>query len=131
MSGRQKIAVLTMVALIAASSLVSAGDWQKLGSKAVAFKDKPVDITLTTKDATVGEIKLKVAGTWVRFSAVRINFSDGTSQMIERQIDVEPGLTSEAIAIDSGPKAIATIDLTCSTASSARGGRATIAVLGS
>jgi hypothetical protein len=131
MSGRQKIAVLTMVALIAAGSLASAGDWQKLGSKAVAFKDKPVNLTLKTKDATVGEIKLKVAGTWVRFTSMTINFSDGTSQMIEQQIDVEPGLTSEAIAIDSGPRAIATIDLTCSSASSARGGRATIAIIGS
>jgi hypothetical protein len=131
MSGKQKIAVLVMVALIVGGSLASAGDWQKLGSKAIAFKDKPVDITLTAKDVPAAEIKLKVSGTWVRFTSVTLNFSDGSSQTIADQIDVEPGLTSDPIAVDGGPKAIASIDLSCESASSARGGRATIAVLGS
>lgn len=131
MSGKNKIAVLAMVALIVGGSLAGAADWQKLGSKAVAFRDKPVDITLKAKDATAAEIKLKVSGTWVRFTSVTLNFSDGSSQTITDQIDVEPGLTSEAIAVDGGPRAITSIDLSCETASAARGGRATIAVLGS
>lgn len=125
------ITVLVMVALVAAGSLAGAGDWQKLGSKAIAFKDKPVEISVKAKDASVSELKLKVNGSWVRFTSMTVNFSDGTSQTFEEQIDVEPGMTSDALAITAGPKQVATIDVTCESANAARGGRATIAVLGS
>jgi hypothetical protein len=78
----------------------------------------------------VGEVKLKVNGTWVRFTNLTLSFSDGTSQVIADRIDVEPGLTSEAIAIDGGPKTLTSVEITCESAASARGGRATIALLG-
>ncbi len=131
MRTKAAITVLVMVAMVAAGSLASAGDWHKLGSKAIAFKDKPVEISVKAKDASVNELKLKVNGAWVRFTSMTVNFSDGTSQTFDEQIDVEPGMTSEALALEAGPKQIATIDVTCESANAARGGRATIAVLGS
>jgi hypothetical protein len=130
MSERKKVAVLAMVALLVGVAMAGAGDWQKLGSKTLAFKDEPIAVALETKDASVGEIKFKVGGSWVRFSGLTLNFSDGTSQAIEGDFDVEPGLTSDPIAVDGGPKTIASVEFTCSSAVSARGGRASIAILG-
>lgn len=126
-----KFTVLAVAAVIAVASLAGADDWQKLGSKAFAFKDEPITLTMKAKDASVGEIKLKVNGTWVRVTQLTLSFSDGTTQTLEQAIDVEPGLTSAAIAVDGGPKQVASIELTCESAATARGGRGTIAVLGS
>lgn len=130
MSERKKIAVLAMVALLVGATMAGAGDWQKLGSKTLAFKDEPIAVAVETKDASVGEIKFKVGGSWVRFSGLTLNFSDGSSQAIEGTFDVEPGLTSDPIAVDGGPRTIASVEFTCSSAVSARGGRASIAILG-
>jgi hypothetical protein len=130
MSERKKVAVLAMVALLVGATMAGAGDWQKLGSKTLAFKDEPIAVAVETKDASVGEIKFKVGGSWVRFSGLTLNFSDGSSQTIDGDFDVEPGLTSDPIAIDGGPKTIASVEFTCSSAVSARGGRASIAILG-
>lgn len=131
MRTRQLLTILVMVAVVATGTLAAADDWQKIGSKAFAFRDKPVDLTIKAKDASLDELKLKVSGTWVRFTSITVNFTDGTSQTFGEQIDVEPGMMSDAIAIDGGPKQVATIDLTVESASTARGGRGTIAVLGS
>lgn len=131
MSEWKKVAVLAIVAMFVGAAMAGAGDWQKLGSKTLAFKDEPIVVALETKDAAVGEIKFKVGGSWVRFSGLTINFSDGSSQAIEGSFDVEPGLTSDPIAIDGGPKTIANVEFTCSSAVTARGGRASIAVIGS
>jgi hypothetical protein len=131
MKATKMIVLVAMVAVLAGAGLAGAGDWQKLGGKTIAFKDEASTFTVETKDAPVGGIKLKVGGSWVRFTNLKLNFGDGTSQTVTDRIDVEPGLTSEAIAIEGGPKTLSSIEITCSSAASARGGRATIAVLGS
>ena len=82
------------------------------------------------KNAEVSEIKFKVAGDWTRFLEVKLNFADGTSQALNSDIDVEPGNSSEAFTIDGGPKALASIDVSCKAASASRTGRATIKVVG-
>ena len=124
--------VVAIVALIAGgSAFATAGDWQKLGSKAVAYnKSGPQEISIDTKDAEVSEIKFKVAGDWTRFVEITLNFADGTTQDLEGGIDVEPGSSSDVIKIDGGPKALASVDVSCKAANPSRTGRANIKVVG-
>ena len=124
--------VLTVVVLVAGgSAFATAGDWQKLGSKAVSYsKDGPQNFSIDTKNTEVSEIKFKVAGDWTRFLSVQLNFADGSSQALEGGVDVEPGSSSDAIKIDGGPKALASVDVSCKAASSSRTGRSTIKVVG-
>jgi hypothetical protein len=113
------------------SAFATAGDWQKLGSKSVAYnKEGPQTFSINTKNAEVSEVRFKVAGDWTRFLDVKLNFADGTSQELNSGVDVEPGTTSEAFTIEGGPKALASIDVSCKAASSSRTGRATIKIVG-
>lgn len=129
---RRLVVVFAVVALVAGgSAFASAGDWQKLGSKAVAYsKDGPQNFSIDTNNAEVSEIKFKVAGDRTRFVEVKLNFADCSSQALESGVDVEPVSSSEAIKIDGGPKALASIDISCKAASASRTGRATIKVVG-
>ena len=78
MKATKMIVLVAMVAVLAGAGLAGASDWQKLGGKTIAFKDEASTFTVETKDAPVGEIKLKVSGSWVRFTNLTLSFSDGT-----------------------------------------------------
>ena len=93
-------------------------------------KSGPQDLSIDTKNAEVSEVKFKVSGDWTRFVDVTLNFADGSSQDVEADVSVQPGSSSDAIKIDGGPKALASIDVSCKAASSSRTGRATIKVVG-
>jgi hypothetical protein len=113
------------------SAFATAGDWHKIGAKSVAYnKEGPQSFSIDTKNAEVSEIKFKVAGDWTRFLEVKLNFADGTSQALNSSVDVEPGSSSETFTINDGPKALASIDVSCKAASASRTGRATIKVVG-
>ena len=128
---RSAIVCTIMVLVAAGSALATAGDWQKLGSKVVAFnKSGPQEISIDTKNAEVSEVKLKVTGDWTRFMEIKLNFADGSSQEVEGDFDVEPGSSSDVIKIDGGAKALARVDLSCKAANSTRTGRATIKIVG-
>ena len=124
--------VCTIVVLVAGgSAFAAAGNWQKLGSKAVAYNNSgPQNISIDTKNAEVSEIKFKVAGDWTRFLEIKLNFADGSSQEVEGGVDVEPGSSSDVIKIEDGPKALASVDISCKAASSSRAGRSTIKIVG-
>ena len=124
--------VFTVVVLVAGgSAFATAGDWQKLGSKSVSYsKSGPQNFSIDTKNAEVSQVKFKVSGDWTRFVDVTLNFADGSSQALESSLDVEPGSSSDAIEIDGGPKALASVDISCKAASSSRSGRSTIKVVG-
>jgi hypothetical protein len=126
------VIVFTVVVLVAGgSAFATAGDWQKLGSKAVSYsKSGPQTFSIDTKNTEVSQIKFKVAGDWTRFVEVTLNFADGSSQALESGVDVEPGASSDAIEIDGGPKALASVDISCKAASSSRTGRSTIKIVG-
>ncbi|MFV2071343.1 MAG: hypothetical protein ACC742_01640, partial [Thermoanaerobaculales bacterium] len=128
----RSVIVCSIVVLLAGTSaLATAGDWQKLGSKAVAFnKSGPQDISIDTKNAEVSEVKLKVNGDWTRFLEIELNFADGSSQSVEESFDVEPGGSSDVIKINGGPKALASVGVSCQAANSTRAGRATIKIVG-
>jgi hypothetical protein len=124
-------ALVVVVVVVAAASLASADDWRKLGSKAIALKDEPVTVTVKAKDAQVEQISLKVSGSWVRVTRFSLNFSDGSSQVVETEMDVKPGSPSDPIAVEAGAKQLASVDITYEGTMSDRGGRATVVVLGS
>jgi hypothetical protein len=102
-----------VVILVGVGSAYAGGDWQKMGSKAMVFKDASDTIKVKKADLSVSEIKFKVSGSWVRFQEVKVYFADGTTQEIEFKAKIEGGFTSDAIAIKSGPKAIEKVEITC------------------
>ena len=61
---------------------------------------------------------------------ITLNFDDGSAQTIQEIDNVRPGLTSEGITIEGGPKKITSIDFSYQAASSAGQGRATVIALG-
>jgi len=66
----------------------------------------------------------------MRLTHVTLNFDDGSSQAIEDLEDVRPGMTSESIEIEGGPKKVASIDISYRSASAGGQGRGTVTALG-
>ena len=127
---RKSAFVMFIVVAIMVAGTAVAGDWQKLGKKTVVFGNTEDSASVSAKGDAVSQIAFKISGDWVRLNQVTLNFSDGSTQMIDDMESVRPGLTSEAIAIDGGPKTITSFDFSYQAASSSRQGRATVTALG-
>lgn len=127
---RKSAFVMFIVVAIMVAGTAAAGDWQKLGKKTVVFGNTEESASVSAKGDAVSQIAFKIGGDWVRLNQVTLNFSDGSTQMIDDMESVRPGLTSDAIAIDGGPKTITSIDFSYQAASSSRQGRATVTALG-
>ena len=118
-----------MIAALLVAGTAVANDWQKLGKKNLVFGDAEESTTVKA-NGEAAAIAFRISGDWVRLTKVTLNFSDGSNQVVEELERVRPGMTSGPIAIDGGPKAISSIDLTYKAASTGGRGRATIAFLG-
>jgi hypothetical protein len=110
------VVVCAVVMVVAAGSAFAGDGWQKLGNKSTVFKNGGEDIKIKKSDIPVGEIMFKVTGSTVEFTGVSLGFADGSSQEIEFEQDVEPGHSSDPIAIDDGPKAITSLHAAFKTA---------------
>jgi hypothetical protein len=104
------VMVCALVFVVAAGSAFAGDGWQKLGSKTTVFKNNPEPVKIKKSDVPVGEIMFKVSGTTVEFTGVKMEFADGSSQETEFDQDVRPGMSSDPIAIDGGPKAISSLE---------------------
>jgi hypothetical protein len=122
--------VMFVIATMLVAGAAIAGDWSKLGRKAVSFNGKERPVSITAKGDAVSQIAFKVGGGWVKLSGITINFDDGTTQAFENTADVRPGMISDSITVDDGPKVVTSIDLSCRSANSSQQGRATITALG-
>ena len=127
---RKSAFVVFVVAAMLVAGMAVANDWQKVGKKTVVFGNAEETASINAKENTVSQVAFKISGDWVGLNQVTLNFSDGTSQTIEDVPRVRPGLTSEGIAINGGPKTITTIDFSYQAVSSSSQGRATVIVLG-
>lgn len=127
---RKSAFVMCVIAAMLVAGAAVAADWQKLGKKTVVFGNTEDSASITAKGDAVSQIAFKISGDWVRLNQVTLNFTDGSTQTIEEIEKVKPGLTSEGIAIDGGPKTITSIDFTFQAASSSRQGRGTVILLG-
>jgi len=121
--------MLVVAALLVAGSAV-AGDWQKIGNKTVVFGNTEDTSSISAKGMAVSQVAFKISGDWVRLTNITLNFDDESSQIIENLERVRPGLTSDGITIDEGPKTLTSIDFSFKATSSAKQGRATVTVLG-
>lgn len=127
---RKSAFVMFIVVAIMVAGTAAAGDWQKLGKKAVVFGNTEESASVSAKGDAVSQIAFKISGDWLRLNQVTLNFSDGSTQMIDDMESVRPGLTSDAIEIDGGPKTITSFEFSYQAASSSRQGRATVTALG-
>jgi hypothetical protein len=122
---RRAVFVSCVIAALLVAGTAVASDWQKLGKKNLAFGDAE-ETTTVKASGEASNITFRISGDWVRLTGVTFNFSDGSKQMVEEPENIRPGLTSQPIAIDGGPKSVESIDITFQAAASSGRGRATV-----
>ena len=122
--------VMFVIGAVLVAGAAAAGDWQKLGKKSVVFGNTEETASMATEGEAVSQVSFKISGEWVRLNQITLNFDDGSAQTIQEIENVRPGLTSEGITIEGGPKTITSIDFSYQAASSAGQGRATVIALG-
>jgi hypothetical protein len=127
---RKGALVVLVIGLALVASSASAGDWNKVGKKAVVFGNTDETASITAKENNTSQIAFKINGEWVGLNEITLNFADGSKQTIEEIPKVRPGLTSDAFAIEGGPKAITSIDFSYKAVSASSLGRATVVFLG-
>ena len=127
---RKGACVMFVIAAMLVAGAATAGDWQKLGRKTVSFNGKEKAVSISAKGDAVSQVAFKLGGDWMRLNQVTLNFDDGLNQAIEDLGEVRPGMTSESIAIEGGPKTISSIDISYESASPGSQGRGTITALG-
>ena len=127
---RKSAIVMCVITAMLVVGAAAASDWQKLGKKTVVFGNAEETASINAKGDAVSQVAFKISGDWVGLNQVTLNFDDGSSQTIEDVPRVRPGLTSEGVAIEGGPKTITTIDFSYQAVSSSSQGRATVIVLG-
>jgi hypothetical protein len=119
-----------VIGAVLVAGAAAAGDWQKLGKKGVVFGNTEETASIATEGEAVSQVSFKISGEWIRLNQITLNFDDGSAQTIQEIDNVRPGLTSEGITIEGGPKTITSIDFSYQAASSAGQGRATVIALG-
>jgi hypothetical protein len=127
---RKSAIVMFVVTAMLMAGAAGASDWQKLCRKSVSFNGKEKAVSITAKGEPVSQVAFKLGGDWMHLTHVKLNFDDGSSQEIEEMEDVRPGTTSESIAIEGGPKKVASIDISYRSAFAGGQGRGTVTALG-
>ena len=130
-NGSRFASVFTIMVLVAVGSAFAADGWQKLGNKTTVFKNSSEIIKIKKSDAKVNEIMFKVSGNSVEFTGAKLSLADGSSQDVALDQMVRPGLTTDVIAIDGGPKAITQIEvMIAASVGTGSGSRSVITVVG-
>ena len=125
------VVVCSLVMMVAAGAAFAGDGWQKIGSKTTVFKNNPEPVKIKKSDLPVNEIMFKVTGTTVEFTGVKLGFADGSSQETELEQNVRPGMSSDPIAIDGGPKAISSLEFMYAvTPNKGTTGRSVVTVVG-
>ena len=122
--------VMFVIAGMLIAGAATAGDWQKLGRKTVSFNGKEKAVSISAKGDPISEVAFKLGGDWMKLTQVTLTFDDGSSQAIDNLDDIRPGMTSEAIAIEGGPKNVSSIDISYRAATEGGQGRGSITALG-
>lgn len=120
--------VLGVLAMLATPAI--AGDWQKLGTKALVFDSEQATIEVGNSDQTCSEVKLKVSSKGVKIHDMTIAFADGTTQKVDGEFSLLPGDESTAIAINGGAKSIQRVEFTYSPLNGQMNGRTRITLVG-
>jgi len=110
MRGKSAIVLVLAVAVLAAGA-AQAADWNKVGSGTLVFKHPQIDIKAKKSAQPCTQIRIKAAGEMVNVSTIKIFFADGSSQDVAFKDVLRPGVYSDPIDIDGGPKALEMIQL--------------------
>lgn len=118
---------IALVAVVVAVSPVFADSPTKLASKVLLFHEPTITID-AKKDAQVGQLQLRVNDETIRVTQVVVHFADGSSETVDIQLNLYPGLMSEPMALDR-TGTVKSIDMTYTGTQGAQ--RARITVYGS
>ncbi len=126
--GRAALVVAAVGMLAMATAYAS--EWSKLGQNVFLFTAKQDVIKVKSSDA-VSKIRFEDNGTPIRLMKATITFADGSTQNVDFNNEyVRPGLSTQEIAIDGGPKALQSVEMTYASGTTSSSGRATIKLYG-
>ena len=125
-----RVAFVVAVVGMLAMATAYASEWSKLGQNVFLFKANQ-DVIKVKSSAPVTTIRFEDSGSPIRLMKATITFTDGSTQDVDFGNEyVRPGLSSQEIAIDGGPKAIKSVELAYASGNTSKGGRATIKLYG-
>jgi hypothetical protein len=124
--------VLLAVMFVSSLALVSAqaADWSTIGSGILVFSKSEAAIKVKKSAAPCSEIRVRTKGEMVHLDSVKLTFADGSTQDIEVKQVLRPGIDSESIKIDGGPKDLETVEIFHNPGGRGASKRATITVQG-
>lgn len=103
--------LLIALGVVLAATVTWAGDWQKIGSATLVFKNPTVEIKAKTGADPCSQVRLSITGDMVRATSLTFYFTDGTKQEVELDAVLRPGIPSDPIAIEGGPKQVDHLEL--------------------
>ena len=125
-----RVAFVVAVVGMLAMATAYASEWTKMGSNVFLFTAKQ-DVIKVKSDDAVSKIRFEDNGDPIRLLKATITFQDGSTQAVDFNNEyVRPGLSSQEIAIDGGPKAIKSVEMTYASGNTRNNGRATIKLYG-
>jgi hypothetical protein len=121
--------VMALVSMMAVAT-AQAADWSNIGSGTLVFKNPQVVIKVKKSAPPCSEIRVRLTGQMVNVKGVKMIFADGTSQEVDVNTSLRPGVASDPIKVDGGPKALEKVEIAHNAAGRGGSNRATITVQG-
>ena len=120
--------VAALVSILAAVP-AEAADWDRIGRTTVVYNDEVATIKVKD-DMACSQLKLSVAGKWIKFEEATIHFADGSTQKVDVDQRVEPGMDTDPIEVDGGAKTVKTFEVTYKPVDGVWSGRTNVSLLG-
>lgn len=103
--------LLGVLAMALAATGAFAGDWHKIGSATLVFKDPQIEIKVDGSAEPCSQIRLRASGEMVSVASLTLYFVDGTTQDVDLPGVLREGVASDPIAIEDGPKKLDRVEL--------------------
>ena len=125
-----RLAFVAVVVGMLAMTTAYASEWTKLGDNVFLFTAN-TDVIKVKSDEAVNKVRFEDNGNAIRLKEATITFQDGSTQKVDFNNEyVRPGMSSQEIAIDGGPKALKSVELSYASGTTSTRGRATLKLFG-
>ena len=126
-----KLSLLGVVlAMLLAPSIASA-QWVFLGQRGVSFRGDRDVIPVTAVQGVFGRLQLRVQGNGVHIHRVRVNFANGTAQVVQVNQWVPPNSATRVLDLPGAHRVIRNVQLFYSTRGRPWRGQAVVRLFGS
>ena len=108
---RGRIVMAAVVVALLVGSGAFAADWHKIGSATLIFKNPQIEIKAKKSVEPCSQIRLRVTNEMVSVESLKLYFADGTTQEVDFDGVIRPGVESDPIAVENGPKTLERVEL--------------------